>query len=51
VVVPASVNVIAEYPIALTKDARNVRSAQAFIDYVSGSAAQAILKKWGFQTS
>jgi molybdate transport system substrate-binding protein len=51
IAVPASINVIAEYPIALTKDAANPRSAQAFIDFVSSSAGQAILKKWGFQTS
>jgi molybdate transport system substrate-binding protein len=50
VAVPASINVIAEYPIALTKDARNTRTAQAFIDFVMSSAGQAILKKWGFQT-
>lgn len=47
--VPAAVNVIAEYPIALTKDARNTRTAQAFIDFVFSSAGQTILKKYGFQ--
>ena len=51
IAVPATINVIAEYPIALTKDASNPKAAQAFIDFVSGSAGQNILKKWGFQTS
>ena len=49
--VPATINVIAEYPIVLTKDASNPKAAQAFIDFVSSSAGQNILKKWGFQTS
>jgi molybdate transport system substrate-binding protein len=51
VAIPASINIIAEYPIALTKDASNPRAAQAFIDFVSSSTGQNILKKWGFQTS
>jgi molybdate transport system substrate-binding protein len=50
ITVPSSINVVAEYPIALTKDARNTRAAQAFIDFVMGSTGQGILKKWGFQT-
>jgi molybdate transport system substrate-binding protein len=51
VTVPASINVIAEYPIALTKDARNRRVALAFIDFVMSGTGQGILKKWGFQTA
>jgi molybdate transport system substrate-binding protein len=51
VAIPASINIIAEYPIALTEDASNPRAAQAFIDFVSSSAGQDILMKWGFQTS
>jgi molybdate transport system substrate-binding protein len=47
--VPAAVNVIAEYPIAMTKDASNAKTAQAFIDFVSSAAGQTILKKYGFQ--
>jgi molybdate transport system substrate-binding protein len=46
--IPAQFNVIAEYPIALTKDARNQRAAQAFIDYVLSPAGQAILARHGF---
>jgi molybdate transport system substrate-binding protein len=47
--VPAALNIIAEYPIALTKDARNAKAAQAFMDYVLSAAGQTILKKYGFQ--
>jgi molybdate transport system substrate-binding protein len=50
IAIPPSLNVVAEYPIALTRDARNGRTAQAFVEYVSSAAGQAILKKWGFQT-
>ncbi len=48
--IPAAVNVIAEYPIALTKDASNARAAQAFVDFVLSAAGQVVLKKWGFLT-
>jgi molybdate transport system substrate-binding protein len=48
--IPAALNVIAEYPIALTKDAGNARTAQSFVDFVLSSQGQAILKKYGFQT-
>lgn len=47
--VPAALNIIAEYPIALTKDARNTKAGQAFIDFIFSSAGQTILKKYGFQ--
>jgi molybdate transport system substrate-binding protein len=46
--IPAAVNVIAEYPIALTKDAGNSKTGQAFIDFVFSAAGQTILKKYGF---
>ena len=48
--IPASVNVVADYPIAVTKSAKNAKAAQAFVDFVLSSAGQTILKKWGFQT-
>jgi molybdate transport system substrate-binding protein len=50
IAVPASINPIAEYPIALVKGASNAKAAQAFVDFVTGSSGQSILKKWGFQT-
>ena len=43
-------NVIAEYPIALTKSPRNEAAARAFVDFVLSSAGQTILKKYNFQT-
>ena len=46
--IPADVNVISNYPIAVTKEASNADAAQAFIDFVAGAAGQAILAKYGF---
>jgi len=46
--IPADINVVAEYPIAVTKEAANVRGAQAFIDFVNGAQAQKILASCGF---
>jgi molybdate transport system substrate-binding protein len=48
--IPTQFNVIAEYPIALTKSPGNARAAQALIDYILSRAGQDILKKYGFQT-
>jgi molybdate transport system substrate-binding protein len=50
IAIPSQFNVIAEYPIALTKSPRNTATAQAFIDFVLSSAGQTILKKYNFQT-
>src|SRR5436305_11601095 len=41
-------NVLAEYPMAVLKQSKNSNLAYAFLDYVLGSAAQAILAKYGF---
>ena len=46
--VPDSVNVTAEYPIALVEDGRNAAAGEAFLDFVLSSAGQTILKKYGF---
>jgi molybdate transport system substrate-binding protein len=48
--IPAQFNVVAEYPIALTKSPGNPRAAQALIDYMFSPPGQEILKKYGFQT-
>ncbi len=48
--IPASVNVVADYPMALTNEAKNMKAAQAFIDFVLSSDGQTILKKWGFKS-
>jgi molybdate transport system substrate-binding protein len=50
VAIPVNLNVIAEYPIALTKSPANPRVAAAFIAFVTGAEGQAILKKFAFQT-
>jgi molybdate transport system substrate-binding protein len=46
--VPDAINVIADYPIATLTDAGNTEVAQAFVDFVLGTAGQTILAKWGF---
>lgn len=48
IVVPDDVNVVAEYPIAVTADAPNPAGAQAFVDFVMGDQAQQILQSYGF---
>ncbi len=49
--IPGRFNLVAEYPIALTKEASNRRAAQAFIDFVLSPAGQAVLAKYGFLPS
>jgi molybdate transport system substrate-binding protein len=46
--IPADINVVAEYPIAATKEAPNAEGAQAFIDFVTGEQGQAVLASYGF---
>jgi len=46
--IPDDLNVLAEYPIAVTKDAPNAEAAQAFIDFVLGEHGQKILNSYGF---
>jgi molybdate transport system substrate-binding protein len=50
VAIPPNFNVIAEYPIALTKSPANTSVASAFIAFVTSADGQAILKKYGFET-
>ena len=47
--IPANVNVIAKYPIAVTKGTKNSAGAQAFIDFVTSDAGQKILASFGFR--
>jgi molybdate transport system substrate-binding protein len=49
--IPNALNVIAEYPIALTRSPGNSPTAQAFVAYVTSPEGQAILKKYGFNTT
>jgi molybdate transport system substrate-binding protein len=46
--IPPEFNVIAKYPIAVVKGARNESGARAFIKYVLSPAGQAILTRHGF---
>jgi molybdate transport system substrate-binding protein len=46
--VPDAFNVIAQYPIAVTKDAKEKDLGQAFVDYVVGTDGQAVMKKYNF---
>jgi molybdate transport system substrate-binding protein len=41
-------NVVAEYPVAVLKQAPNSNLAYAFLDYLLGPEAQAVLAKYGF---
>lgn len=46
--VPDSVNVVADYPIGVLKDASDPELAQAFVAFVLSTEGQTILAKWGF---
>lgn len=46
--IPDAQNVIATYPIAVVKGAKQAALGQKFIDYVLSPAGQAVMKKWGF---
>jgi len=46
--IPANVNVLAEYPIALLVESTNPEVANQFIAFVLSPDGQSILKKWGF---
>lgn len=48
VAIPEDVNVVAEYPIAVTANASNPEGAQRFIEFVLSDAGQAILASYGF---
>lgn len=48
VVVPDEINVMAQYPIAVTANARNPAAATEFVDFVLGGAGQEILATHGF---
>jgi len=46
--IPDQYNVVAEYPMAVLKQSKNANLAYAFLDFVLGPDAQAILAKYGF---
>jgi molybdate transport system substrate-binding protein len=49
VTIPADVNVVATYPIAVVQTSANETQASAFVTYIAGSAGQATLERFGFQ--
>lgn len=49
--IPASLNVVAKYPIALLNRSTNTALARSFIDYVLSAEGQQVLKKWGFASA
>ena len=49
VAIPDDINVVAEYPAASVKASTNQAADMAFIRYLTGPDAQAILKKYGFE--
>lgn len=46
--IPDAQNVIAEYPMAVLEQSANAKLAYAFLDYILGPEAQAVLAKYGF---
>lgn len=46
--IPAELNVIAEYPVALLVQSANKDLATTFIEYVLSAEGQSVLQKWGF---
>ena len=46
--IPDEYNVVAEYPMAVLKQSANATLANAFVDYILGPDAQAVLAKHGF---
>jgi molybdate transport system substrate-binding protein len=46
--IPADINVVANYPIAVTAEAGNGDGGRAFVDFVTSDAGQEILTKYGF---
>jgi len=48
IAIPAAYNVLAQYPIAVLKEARNAAGAQAWLAFITGTEGQAILARYGF---
>ena len=46
--IPADINVVAEYPVAVTTESTNPDGAQRFIDFVLSEDGQAVLTSYGF---
>jgi molybdate transport system substrate-binding protein len=48
VAIPDDLNVVARYPIAVTKASKNAAAATAFVSFVTGTPGQTVLAKYGF---
>jgi molybdate transport system substrate-binding protein len=48
IAIPKEYNVVAEYPMAVLKTSSHLDVAEAFVQYVTSGAGQAILKGYGF---
>lgn len=46
--IPPDLNIVAEYPLVLTKGAPNAEASQVFVDFVLGEQGQTILASYGF---
>ena len=46
--IPDNLNVVAQYPIAVTKNSADATDAQAFVQYILSSDGQAVLQKYHF---
>lgn len=49
--IPAQWNIVAQYPVAVLRQAPNADTAAEFVNYVLGSDAQAVLHNWGFDSA
>jgi molybdate transport system substrate-binding protein len=49
--IPPDLNIIATYPIAVLKDARNPELARKWVDLVAREEGQRVLKKWNFESA
>lgn len=47
--IPGEANVVAEYPIAVVRSARNRAGAEAFARFLQSGQGQAVLQRFGFQ--
>ncbi len=47
--IPEKLNIIATYPIAALKDAKNPDLAKKWVDLVVSNKGQSVLEKWGFE--
>ena len=46
--IPPDLNIVAEYPLVVTKEAPNSAAGQAFVDFVLSEQGQTILASYGF---